>query len=188
MNPSLNVCTKLTIASSSAAERPSRPTQSEDLSVASPEIGVPALKIVAEAQAAELSRPLNKSSKRHHAMGQFKEDLGQELAEHRTGVAAYNILNPRRGIMMRIMQSFHIGARRRRNARVPVDIWRKPSGPTAPRSGNMSFSHCSAHHPGRRLKCNSGRSQFLPLQSSNVYVHKLSQTGCRFISKSFGKK
>jgi hypothetical protein len=33
-------------------------------------------------------------------------------------------------------------ARRRRNARVPVDIWRKPSGPTA--SGNMSFSHCPA--------------------------------------------
>jgi hypothetical protein len=58
-----------------------RPLQSEDLSVASPEIGVPALKIVAEAQAAELSRPLNKSSKRHRAMGQFKEDLGQELAD-----------------------------------------------------------------------------------------------------------
>jgi hypothetical protein len=58
-----------------------RPLQSEDLSVASPEIGVPALKIVAEAQAAELSRPLNKSSKRHRAMGRFKEDLGQELAD-----------------------------------------------------------------------------------------------------------
>ena len=59
----------------------------------------------------------------------------------------YNLLNPRRGIMMRIMQSFHTRARRRRNARVPVDIWRKPSGPTAPRSGNMSFSHCPARHP-----------------------------------------
>jgi hypothetical protein len=89
--------------------------------------------------------------------------------------------------MMRIMQSFHTRARRRRNARVPVDIWRKPSGPTAPRSGNMSFSHCPARHPSRRMKCNSGRSQFLPLQSSNVYVYKFSQSGCRFISKSLAK-
>jgi hypothetical protein len=100
----------------------------------------------------------------------------------------YNPLDPRRGIMMRIMQSFHTRARRRRNARVPVDICRKPSGPTAPRSGNMSFSHCPARHPRRRMKCNSGRSQFLPLQSSNVYVYKFSHRGCRFISKSFGKK
>ena len=100
----------------------------------------------------------------------------------------YNLLNPRGGIMMRIMQSFHTRARRRRNARVPVDIWRKPSGPTAPRSGNMSFSHCPARHPRRRMKCNSGRSQFLPLQSSNVYVYKFSQSGCRFISKSIGQK
>jgi hypothetical protein len=70
--------------------------------------------------------------------------------------------------MMRLMQSFHTRARRRRNARGPVDIWRRPSGPTAPRSGNMSFSHRPARHPTRRMKCNSGRSQFLLLQPSLV--------------------
>jgi hypothetical protein len=38
-----------------------------------------ALKIVEEAQATELSRPLSKSSRRQRAMARFKEDLGQEL-------------------------------------------------------------------------------------------------------------
>jgi hypothetical protein len=93
----------------------------------------------------------------------------------------YNLLNPRRGIMMRIMQSFHTRARRRRNARVPVDICREPSGPTAPRSEPF----VQPRHPRRRMKCNSDRSQ--SLQPSNVYVYKCSLTGCRFISKSFGK-
>jgi hypothetical protein len=96
----------------------------------------------------------------------------------------YNLLNPRRGIMMRFMQSFHTRARRRRNARGP-----EPSGPTAPRSENMSFSHRPARHPTRRMKCNPGRSH--PLQPPNVDASKFSQTecwGCRFISKSIGKK
>jgi hypothetical protein len=34
----------------------------------------------------------------------------------------------------------------------------------------------------------AGVQQFLPLQSSNVYVYKFSQSRCRFISKSIGKK
>jgi hypothetical protein len=49
------------------------------ISVGSPEIDAPALKIVEEAQATELSRPLSKSSRRQRAMARFKEDLGQEL-------------------------------------------------------------------------------------------------------------
>jgi hypothetical protein len=56
-----------------------RPLQAEGFSVGSPEIGAPALKIVEEAQATELSRPLSKSSRRQRAMARFKEDLGQEL-------------------------------------------------------------------------------------------------------------
>jgi hypothetical protein len=58
-----------------------RPVQAEGLSVGSPEIGDPALAFVKEAQATELSRPLSKSSRRQRAMGRFKEDLGQELAD-----------------------------------------------------------------------------------------------------------
>ena len=56
-----------------------RPLQAEGISVGSPEIDAPALKIVEEAQATELSRPLSKSSRRQRAMARFKEDLGQEL-------------------------------------------------------------------------------------------------------------
>ena len=56
------------------------PLQAEGFSVGSPEIGAAALKIVEEAQATELSRPLSKSSRRQRAMARFKEDLGQELA------------------------------------------------------------------------------------------------------------
>lgn len=56
-----------------------RPMQAEGISVGSPEIGAPALRIVKEAQATELSRPLSKSSRRQRAMARFKEDLGQEL-------------------------------------------------------------------------------------------------------------
>jgi hypothetical protein len=41
-----------------------RPLQAEGISVGSPEIDAPALKIVEEAQATELSRPLSKSSRR----------------------------------------------------------------------------------------------------------------------------
>jgi hypothetical protein len=58
-----------------------RPVQAEGLSVGSPEIGAPALAIVKEAQATELSRPLSKSSRRQRAIARFKEDLGQELAD-----------------------------------------------------------------------------------------------------------
>jgi hypothetical protein len=58
-----------------------RPLQAEGLSVGSPAIGAPALAIVKEAQATELSRPLSKSSRRQRAIGRFKEDLGQELAD-----------------------------------------------------------------------------------------------------------
>ena len=57
-----------------------RPLQAEGFSVGSPEIGAPALKIIEEAQATKLSRPLSKSSRRQRAMARFKEDLGQELA------------------------------------------------------------------------------------------------------------
>jgi hypothetical protein len=56
-----------------------RPLQAEGISVGSPEIDAPALKIVEEAQATKLSRPLSKSSRRQRAMARFKEDLGQEL-------------------------------------------------------------------------------------------------------------
>jgi hypothetical protein len=101
----------------------------------------------------------------------------------------YDLLNPRRGIMMRLMQSMVPTQEPPRSSfSCPRWAWRRPSGPTAPRSGNMSFSHCPARHPRRRMKCNSGRSQFLPSQSSNVYVYKFSQSGCRFISKSIGQK
>jgi hypothetical protein len=61
-----------------------RPLQPEGLSVASPDIGVPALEILEEAQAIEVSRPLSKSSRRQRAMARFKEDLGQELADRAT--------------------------------------------------------------------------------------------------------
>jgi hypothetical protein len=57
-----------------------RPVQAEGISVCPPEIGAPALGIVKEAQATDLSRPLGKSSRRQRAMARFKEDLGQELA------------------------------------------------------------------------------------------------------------
>jgi hypothetical protein len=57
-----------------------RPMQAEGISVCPPEIGAPALRIVKEAQAADLSRPLSKSSRRQRTMARFKEDLGQELA------------------------------------------------------------------------------------------------------------
>ena len=96
----------------------------------------------------------------------------------------YDLLNPRRGIMMRLMQSMVPTQEPPRSSfSCPRWAWRRPSGPTAPRSGNMSFSHCPARHPRRRMKCNSGRSQFLPSQSSNVYVYKFSQSGCRFGKK-----
>jgi hypothetical protein len=57
-----------------------RPMQAEGISVCPPEIGAPALGIVKEAQATDLSRPLGKSSRRQRAIARFKEDLGQELA------------------------------------------------------------------------------------------------------------
>jgi hypothetical protein len=57
-----------------------RPMQAEGISVCLPEIGTPALGIVKEAQASDVSRPLNKSSRRQRAMARLKEDLGQELA------------------------------------------------------------------------------------------------------------
>jgi hypothetical protein len=56
-----------------------RPLHAEGISVGSPEIDAPALKIVEEAQATKLSRPPSKSSRRQRAMARLKEDLGQEL-------------------------------------------------------------------------------------------------------------
>jgi hypothetical protein len=57
-----------------------RPMQAEGISVCPPQIGAATLKIVKEAEATDLSRPLSKSSKRQRAMVRFKEDLGRELA------------------------------------------------------------------------------------------------------------
>jgi hypothetical protein len=62
-----------------------RPQVAEGLSIGSPEIGVPALGIIREAQAANPAHPLNKSTKRHRAMTRFKEDLGEELADRAIG-------------------------------------------------------------------------------------------------------
>jgi hypothetical protein len=44
-----------------------------------PELGTPALRIIREAQAADPTRPLNRSTKRQRAMTRLKEDLGEEL-------------------------------------------------------------------------------------------------------------
>ena len=46
-----------------------------------PELGTPALSIIREAQAADPTRPLNRSTKRQRAMTRLKEDLGEELTE-----------------------------------------------------------------------------------------------------------
>lgn len=46
-----------------------------------PELGTPALGIIREAQAADPTRPLNRSTKRQRAMARLKEDLGEELTE-----------------------------------------------------------------------------------------------------------
>jgi hypothetical protein len=57
-----------------------RPMKAEGISTCPPEIGASASRIVKEAQATDLSRPLSKSARRQRAMARFKEDLGQELA------------------------------------------------------------------------------------------------------------
>jgi hypothetical protein len=62
-----------------------RPQVAKGLSIASPEIGVPALGIIREAQAANPAHPLSKSTKRHRAMTRFKEDLGEELVDRAIG-------------------------------------------------------------------------------------------------------
>jgi plasmid stability protein len=69
-----------------------RPLQAEGISVGSPEIDAPALRIVEEAQATKLSRPLSKSSRRQRAMARFKEDLGQDLTNR-----AIDRIHERRG-------------------------------------------------------------------------------------------
>jgi hypothetical protein len=69
-----------------------RPLQAEGFSVGSPKIDVPALKIIEEAQATELPRPLSKSSRRQRAIARFKEDLGQELTDR-----AIDRINEHRG-------------------------------------------------------------------------------------------
>jgi hypothetical protein len=46
-----------------------------------PELGTPALRIIREAQAADPTRSLNRSTKRQRAMTRLKEDLGEELTE-----------------------------------------------------------------------------------------------------------
>jgi hypothetical protein len=58
-----------------------RPSVATSLSTNSPEIGVPALAILREAQAADPTGPLNKSTRRQRAMTRFKEDLGKQLVE-----------------------------------------------------------------------------------------------------------
>jgi plasmid stability protein len=70
-----------------------RPLQAEGISVGPPEIGAAALKIIEEAQATELSRPLRKSSRRQRAVARFKEDLGQELTNR-----AIDRIHERRGV------------------------------------------------------------------------------------------
>jgi hypothetical protein len=97
----------------------------------------------------------------------------------------YDLLNPRRGIMMRLMQSMVPTQEPPRSSfSCPRWAWRRPSGPTAPRSGNMSFSH----HPTRRINSIPVAASFLSLQSKRVYISKFSQKERRFISKSIGKK
>ena len=51
-----------------------------DVVVGSPQLGTPVLKIVREVQAADSSRPLNKTTKRQRAMVRLKDQLG-ELAD-----------------------------------------------------------------------------------------------------------
>jgi hypothetical protein len=58
-----------------------RPLVATSLSTGSPEIGVPVLAILREAQAADPTRPLNKSTRRQRAMTRFKEHLGEELVD-----------------------------------------------------------------------------------------------------------
>jgi hypothetical protein len=83
----------------------------------------------------------------------------------------YNLLDPRRGIVMRLVQSMVPTQECPRSSfSCPRWAWRRPSGPTAPRNGNMS-------HPTRRMKFNPGRNQFLSLQPLSVYISKLSQQG-----------
>jgi hypothetical protein len=97
----------------------------------------------------------------------------------------YDLLNPRCGIMMRLMQSMAPTQEPPRSSFSCLRwAWRRPSEPTAPRSGNMSFSH----HPTRRINSIPVAASFLSLQSKRVYISKFSQKERRFISKSFGKK
>jgi hypothetical protein len=58
-----------------------RPLVATSLSTGRPEIGAPASSILREAQAADPTRPLNKSTRRQRAMTRFKEDLGEELVD-----------------------------------------------------------------------------------------------------------
>jgi hypothetical protein len=51
------------------------------LATCPPEFGTPTLSIIREAQAADPTRPLNRSTKRQRAMTRLKEDLGEELTE-----------------------------------------------------------------------------------------------------------
>ena len=83
----------------------------------------------------------------------------------------YDLLNPRRGIMMRLMQSMVPTQEPPRSSfSCPRWAWRRPSGPTAPRSGNMFFSH----HPTRRMKFNPVAAGFFTSQPSSVIPAHLS--------------
>jgi hypothetical protein len=82
----------------------------------------------------------------------------------RTGSIGPERRHPRRGIMMRLMQSL-VPTQEHCGPVSVVHVELGPSGPMAPRSGNMSFSH----HPTRTINSIPVAASFL-LQSERVCI------------------